>query len=255
MTVRVMNERDWELLRRKHVLSPLDWGDMAGTDYWYVPGSSTTGATTFLLSSRGWTTTSMVLTAGVGADFMSAADKGTPRTALTNASGDLIQSPALFGDYNHARMAQIIMGEKILPRYLICDMFAAMTVASADEDQTAFGLFEDDATISTAADQMAAISSDGVNFKLRSGADSDVSSIAVDNAYHWFRIQIDRSISAVTDGVAWYIDSVLMGTIDREADEFPAYFGKHTLTTNRISLAWGHIYYAWDLRNLDQLAA
>src|SRR3990167_9933247 len=150
MTVKVMTERDWEFLRRKHVRSPLDWGDMVGRDYWFVPGSSMTGATTFLLSSRGWTTTSMVLTAGSAADFASAADKGTPRTALTNATGDLLQSPALFGDYHHARLAQIIMGEKILPRYLILDAFAAFTVASADEDQTAFGLWDDGGTISTA---------------------------------------------------------------------------------------------------------
>ena len=254
MTIRVMNSRQEESLRRKHVLSPLDWGDMAGTDYWFVPGSSMTGATTFLLSSRGWTTTSMALTGGSGADFMSAADKGTPRTALTNATGDLLQSPALFGDYNHARIAQIIMGENILPRFLICDMFAAFTVASADEDQTAMGLFEDDGTISTALDQLAAIHSDGTNFTLKGSADEDVGA-AIDNAYHWWRIQIDRSISAVTDGVSWYIDGVLQGTIDREADEFPAYWGLHSLTTNRISLASAHIYYAWDLRHLDQLTA
>ena len=254
MTVRVMNERDWELLRRKHVLSPLDWGEMVGTDYWFVPGPSMTGATTFLLSSRGWTTTSMVLTAGSGADFMSAADKGTPRTALSNATGDILKSEALFGDYNHARIAQIIMGEKLLPRYLICDMFAAFTVASADEDTTAFGFYEDDSTISTAADQFAVIRSDGTNFILKSGADSDAGAV-VDNAYHWWRIQIDRSISAVTNGVAWYIDGALQGTIDREADELPVSWGMHTLTTNRLSLASAHIYYAWDLRNLDQLTA
>ena len=254
MTVRVMNERDWERLRRKHVLSPLDWGDTAGTDYWFVPGSSMTGATTFLLSSRGWTTTSMVLTGGSGADFISAADVGTPRTALTNASGDILQSPALFGDYHRGRIAQIIMGEKILPRFLICDMYAAFTVASANETNSSMGLFEDDATISTADDALAAIYSDGTNFGLRSGADSDAGAV-VDNAYHWWRIQIDRSITAVTDGVAWYMDGALQGTIDREADEWPVYWGLHTLTTNRISLASAHIYYAWDLRNLDQLTA
>ena len=254
MTVRVMTERDWEALRRKHVLSALDWGDQAGTDYWFVPGSSMTGATTFLLSSRGWTTTSLVLTGGSGADFASAADKGTPRTLLTNASGDLLQSPALFGDYNHARIAQIIMGEKILPRYLILDAFAAFTVASANETTSGFGLYEDDATISTADDALAVIYSDGTNFGLRSGADSDAGAV-VDNAYHWWRIVIDRSISAVTDGVQWYIDGVSQGTIDREADEFPAYFGLHSLTTNRTSLSVAHIYYAWDLRNLDQLTA
>lgn len=254
MTVRVMNERDWELLRRKHVRSALDWGDQIGTDYWFAPGSSMTGATTFLLSSRGWTTTSMVLTAGDGADFMSAADVGTPRTALTDATADILQSPALFGDYNHARLAQIIMGEKILPRYLILDAYAAFTVASADEEQTAFGLWDDGGTISTAADQLAAISSDGTNFLIHNGADEDVGA-AIDNAYHWWRIQIDRSISAVTNGVEWFMDGVSQGTIDREADQFPAYFGIHSLTTNRISLAGAHIYYAWDLRNLDQLTA
>ena len=254
MTIRQMNSRLEEAQRRKHVLSPLDWADSVGTDYWFVPGPSMTGATTFLLSSRGWTTTSMVLTAGAGADFISAADKGTPRTALTNATGDILRSEAIFGDYNHARIAQIIMGEAILPRFLICDMFAAFTVATANETNSSMGLFEDDATISTADDALAAIYSDGTNFGLRSGADSDAGAV-VDNAYHWWRIQIDRSISAVTDGVAWYMDGALQGTIDREADEWPVYWGLHTLTTNRISLASAHIYYAWDLRHLDQLTA
>ena len=254
MTIRQMNSRIEEAMRRKHVLSPLDWGEMAGTDYWFVPGSSMTGATTFLLSSRGWTTTSMVLTEGSAADFMSAADVGTPRTALTNATGDLLQSPAIFGDYNHARIAQIIMGEAILPRFLICDMYAAFTVASADEEQTAMGLFDAGGTISTAADQLAAISSDSANFLIHNGADEDTGA-AVDNAYHWWRIQIDRSISAVTNGVQWFMDGVSQGTIDREADLFPCYWGLHSLTTNRISLAVAHIYYAWDLRHLDQLTA
>src|SRR3990167_6459383 len=189
MTVKVMTERDWEFLRRKHVRSPLDWGDMVGTDYWFVPGSSMTGATTFLFSSRGWTTTSMALTGGSGAVFISAADKGTPRTALTNASGDILQRPALFGHYTHARIAQIIMGEAILPRFLICDMFAAFTVATANETNSSMGFFEDDGTISTADDALAAIYSDGTNFGLRSGADSDAGAL-VDNDYHWWRIQI-----------------------------------------------------------------
>ena len=254
MTVRVMNERDWELLRRQHVRNIFDWNDAVGTDFWMQPGPAIAGATTFLLSNRGWTTTALSINAGSGADFASAADKGTPRTVSLGASGDLIQGPAVFGDYQHARVAQLLMGEKILPRYLILDAFAAFTTASANETTSGFGLYEDDATISTADDALAVIYSDGTNFGLRSGADSDAGAV-VDNNYHWWRIVIDRSISAVTDGVQWYMDGVSQGTIDREADEFPAYFGAHTLTTNRIALGTTHIYYAWDLRNLDQLTA
>ena len=254
MTIRTMNERDWEFLRRKHVTHAQHWGSEVGTDYWLFPGTEAAGATTFLLSSAGWTTTALSITAGTGADFMSAADKGTPRTISLGASGDILQSPVIFGDYQHARMAQLLMNEKILPRFLIMDVFAAFTTASADENTSAFGFYEDDGVISTANDALATIYSDGTNFILRSGADTDAGAL-IDNNFHWWRIVIDRSISAVTDGVQWYIDGVSQGTIDREADEFPVFWGGHTLTTNRIELGVSHIYYAWDMRYVDQLTA
>lgn len=252
MTVNVLRTIDLERLRRVHIQA-FGWGDELGTDYWLFPGPGVNGATTKILSDVGWTLTSLGITAGSGADFISAADKGTPRTILHNASGDLISSPVVFGDYQHARAASLIMGRTDLPRYLIMDAFAAFTTASANEDTSGFGLIEDGGAITTAGDHMAVIVSDGTNFIARTGADSSTGA-AVDTNYHWWRILIDRTIGA-TNGARWYIDGVSQGTFDVQADEWPVHFAAHSLTTNRIALGTTHIFYAWDLANVDQLTA
>lgn len=255
MTLRVMRETDWDILRRKHVLNGWDWSDAVGTDYWLMPGAAVAGATTFLNSSRGWTTTALSITEGAAADAMTYADRGTPRFVSFGASGDLIASPIIFGDYAGARNAAMLMGRSDLPRYLVTDVYGAFTTNSANENTSGFGLIEDGGAITTAADQLAVIVSDGTNFICRSGADSDAGSV-VDTAYHWWRIVIDaQKTGGVTDAVEWFIDGVSQGTLDLETDEFPALFSAHSLTTNRISLGTTHIYYAWSLQGLDKLTA
>lgn len=256
MPIRTMNERDWGHLRRKHV-DAMDWGDNVGTDYWYFAGSATNGATTFLLSSRGWTTTSLTLGAGSGGDFMASGDKGTPRNAAQNAQNDLIQSPQIFGDYTHARIAQIIMREKQLPRYLICDAFATFSVVANNENTTALGFVEAAGSIVTANDAMAVVVSDATNWVGRSGSDSVTGGTAVDTNPHWFRIILDRgsaTSAAITDGARLYVDGVSQGTFDIQADLAPFSFGAGSGGANNlVQLHVAHIYYEWDLRNVDQL--
>lgn len=252
-----MTERDWSKLRRIHVNHGLHWGDSAGTDFWLYPGVELTGATTFLDSSTGWTTTSTGLTAGSGADFMASADKGTPRSAIANAQNDLVKSPEIFGDYQHARVAQLIMGERTLPRYLIMDALAGFSVgSSSSEENTAFGFLEAGGTGTTAADQFACIASDGTSFELRSGGDSD-DGIAVDTAQHLWRIILDRGSAtsgAITDGARWYIDGTLQGSIDIQADLSPgAFIIAQGGANNRCEVGFVHIYYEWNLANLDPL--
>ncbi|KKK63454.1 hypothetical protein LCGC14_2994100, partial [marine sediment metagenome] len=43
-------------------------------------------------------------------DFLSSSDIGVPDHVLTNASGDLLQSPAIFGGYAHSRAAESMLG-------------------------------------------------------------------------------------------------------------------------------------------------
>jgi hypothetical protein len=259
MTVRVMTERDWSKLRRIHVNHGLHWGDSAGTDFWLYPGVELTGATTFLDSSTGWTTTSTGLTAGTGADFMASADKGTPRSAVANAQNDLVVSPAIFGDYQHARVAQLIMGERTLPRYLIMDALAGFSVGStSSEENTAFGFLEAGGSGTTAADHFAAIASDGTNFVGRSGADSDVGA-AIDTAQHLWRLILDRGSAtsgAISNGAEWFIDGTSQGTFDIQADLSPsAFIIAQGGATNRVEVGFVHIYYEWNLANLDSLTA
>lgn len=236
---------DYLQLARKHVQAAHLWGVMAGTDFWMMPSANgqDTSGNAHELSDYGWTTTSLVPTAGSGADLITSADKGVPGHTLTNASGDILGSPALFGDYYHALQAARIAGMgNNLPRLLVAEFVASFSVASADENQSAIGFFEDGATISTQADQLAVIYSNGVNFKLISGADSTGSTgAAIDTSWHLWKIELN-----VAEQVAkWYIDGTYQGSIAIETDEFPCKFGMHALTTNRPLLGWVHVYYEW----------
>lgn len=227
--------------RRVHVLDARDWNRFPGTDYWasFGPGSTTAGGTGDTLADQGWTTTSLVETAGTGADFLASADVGTPTHVLTNAASDLLQSPAVFGDYIHAEQARRFLGYS--PTMLIVEFYAAMTVHSADEvTVTGWGLVEAGGAAGTAADNMAWIGTDATNFWLRSAADSDIGA-ADDAVWHLFRIEVSQG---TTDAIEWFIDGTSQGTINLQTDLWPCSFGMFASTTNRPALAWVHIWYA-----------
>lgn len=234
-----------ELIRgvrnRKYVTDPRAWAFDVGTDYLLVPSVTTalitSGTAGQVLSEFGWVTTSLTHATPSGADFMASADKGTPNGFLTDATGDILRSPIIFGDYNHARAVQQILG--YFPTSLNLEVGATFTVASADENQTAFGFLEDGGTASVAADQLAAIYSDGTNFILRSDADSDAGAV-IDTNYHVWKTVIKPG---TTDKVEWFIDGTSQGTMNLKEDEFPVSFFMHALTTNRIRLSWVHVYY------------
>jgi len=213
---------------------PQDWGVQPGTDFMLLPEGEILTANGYLLSDYGWTTTSLSLVTGAGADFIASADVGVPGHILTNASGDLLQSPVVFGDYYHAWLASKILG--YVPSTLVVEVIAAFSVATANETTSGFGLIEDGGGPATANDALAYIFSDSANFGLRSGAASDAGA-AVDNAWHVWRIEVDST------NVEWFIDDTSQGTIALEADEWPVSFGMHTLTTNRVLLGPVHIYY------------
>ena len=264
------NIKDFYLpITRRHVTRGSGWGRAAGTDYWLLFNSNfdilaaaSTG-TDIELAEAGWTSTSMVNTAGSGSDFGggvftpsttnfkkgapfagSYGDAGTPNHALTNASGDLLLSPAIFGDAAHMEMAAIIMGKNSIPRYLIADFWAAFTVASADEAQSAVGFFEDVATASVAANQYACVYSDGTNFLLEGNAADLDTGPAISTTWHKWKIVVEFNGSS-TPNLYWFVDGAIQNTtaVSGISDEFPLRFGLHSLTTNRIGLGLTHIYY------------
>ncbi len=268
---------DYLPIARKHVLRGSEWGYMAGSDYWLnlnsvidlgQADSDTDPGNQNGLAAHGWTATSLVNTAGSGSDFMGGdftaaaatgpaaglasapagtfADAGTPNHFLTNASGDLLGSPAIFGDAVHARQAALLCGKRDMPRFLIAEFWAAFTVASADEVTSAIGFFEDGATISTEADQYAVIYSNGTNFKLNGNAANMATGPVIATTWHLWKIVLQRNAAAVPSVYA-YRDGTIFSTTAGAgaADEFPLKFGFHALTTNRIGLGAVHIFYDW----------
>ena len=235
-------------LTRKHVLMGSRWVQSAGSDFWLMPGADVSAAedtgSQEQLPEWGWIGTSLVDTVGSGADFMSSADKGAPNHFLTNATGDLLESPTLFGGYIHAEMAMKIVGMRKMPTDLIVEFWGSMSVHSADEPRSGWGFIEDGGSVATEADQIAFISSDGSNFQLAAngGAGALTDAGAADDAgWHLFKIRLN-----VADGLAyWYIDDVLQGSVAITADEFPCSFGFHALATNRPLLGPTHISYGW----------
>ena len=253
-------------MARQHVRKGAEWGHSAGTDYWLnfnsgldILGAAST-ATGDELAENGWTATSLVNTAAAGSDFGGGlrtplanqyggvegtyGDAGAPGHALTNASGDLLGSPAIFGDAAHMWQAARLLGRSDLPRYLIAEFWAAFTVASADEATSAIGFFEDGATISTEADQYAVIASNSANFELNGNAATMATGPAVATTWALWKIVLEHQgatgpkVYAYRNGTAF---STTPGT--GAQDEFPLKFGFHALTTNRIGLGLTHIYY------------
>lgn len=249
MTQTVHLDRDaYEFLLRKHVRSPQNWGVEAGTDFWLIVNANggLGSGNAHELADYGWTTTSLALADGSAADFMSSSDVGTPPQITQNAQNDLLKSPAIFGDYTHARQAMLLLGKKTLPRYLIADMYATFSVASGNETTTALGFVEDGGSIVTANDHAAAIVSTGTYWTFRSGGDTVTSTTAVDTNPHRFRIVLDRTISGGTDACTAYVDGTSIGTIDLETDEFPVAFGAGSGgATNFVQLHQARVFYAY----------
>ena len=257
---------------RFHVPMGYMWGQSAGTDYWllsnsnfdiYAAAATTTGEQ---LAENGWVATSLVNTAGSGSDFRGGvltrptvtgpktgnhsgtfADPGIPNHALTNASADLLLSPAIFGDAAHMRMAADMAGKSNLPNYLIADFWAAFTVASATEVRTSIGFYTAAATDSTVeASQLAALQSDGTNFLLAGAAATMTKGALIDTNWHTWKIVLQFN-GATGANCFWYLDGSLQSTTAGVAaqDVFPCKWGFGTLTTNRTGVGLTHVYYDW----------
>lgn len=227
-----------------------EWGNTPGaTDFWLsgiLAGQA--GATTAgdVLVDHGWTVTSITTQAPSGADFASKADVGTPAALITNAASDLLQSPAMFGDFMHMEAARYHLGQ--FPQYMHLEAYLRFATASANEATTNIGFVEDGGSVIVNADLIAAMQSDGTNFKLSTGGDSDAGAV-VQTTPLGLRIRISPG---TTDKVQWWLRTDLtlgftsQGTSDLTADEFPASFGFGQGTTNVIHLHFAHIWYSVD---------
>lgn len=245
MTQTVHLDRDaYEFLLRKHVRNPYNWGHEVGTDFWLQANAngSLGASTTFLISDAGWTATSLAMASGSGADFMVSTDVGTPGQYTQNAQNDLLQSPAIFGDYSHARQAMLLLGKKTLPRYLIMDALARFSVVANAETTTALGFVEDGGSIVTANDAMACVVSDGTSFDIRSGAATGTGVVAADTSVHRFRIVCDKA-----NALAYlYVDGTASGSVAIQDDEWPVSFGAGSGgASNLVQLNQAHIFYAY----------
>lgn len=232
--------------QRVHVTTPEAWNRAGGTDFWGVwgPESITAAAgSSALITDSGWTATSLVETAGTGADLLATGDRTAPAHVLTDAASDLLQSPAIFGDYMHGQIAASILGYQ--PTKLIAEFGFAFTVNSANETASCIGFVEAGGSIVTANDAMATIFSDGTNFKLRSGAATSTAGDAVSTTWHVGRIQLDNSVAAGTNMATWAIDGVAQPALNLQTDLFPVSFGFGIVAagTNRIGHSFIHIFY------------
>ncbi len=274
MPANALNKNFYLPVNRKHVTAGYQWGQTAGTDYWLNMNSgfdiAAAAATTVgeQLAENGWTATSLVNTAGAASDFRGGvftpasvgggpaggargingtfADMTAPNHLLTDASGDLLASPAIFGDAAHMWQAARLAGMSKMPDLLIAEFFAAFTVASADETTSAIGFFEDGATISTEADQYAVVRSNGVNFLGQGNAAAMVTGPVIATTWALWKIVLEFN-GATGPNCYFYRNGVIFSTTAGVGaqDEFPVKFGMHSLTTNRQGLGLVHIAYDW----------
>lgn len=254
-----LGRKYYNTLARKHVRAGSRWAHEMGTDYWLHMTSgldqaaAASTATGDELAENGWISTSLVNTVGAGGDFGAIGDDTrTENHFLTNASGDLLESPRMFGTYGHMRAASDLIGAKRMPNFLIARFWGAMTVHSADEPRSGWGFFEDAGSVATEAVQAGFISTDGTSFQIGADAATPVDMQADDALWHEFVIVLDVDNVKAYGYIdpTWRPDEVpplgqALGSIALAADEVPYGFGFHALTTNRPALGLTHVYYDW----------
>lgn len=245
---RALSKSDYLDLRRVHITDPLKWAVCVGTDYWLYAAANGQGTASGqnLLTDGGWTATSIAAyAAGSAADFMSKDDVGTPGQYTQDAQNDLIESPSIFGSYDHAHAAAVIVGQKSLPRFLIADIYARFSVVANDQATTMLGFAEDGGSIVVANDALGAIASNGTYWAIQAnGTQSVTGAVAVSTSPTWFRIVLDKANSTAYG----YANGSLVGSVAITADEFPASFGAGSGGANNlVQLNQAHVFYAWTL--------
>ena len=237
MATRIVRAPD----RRKHVLTPHDWGHMKGTDYCAFFGESDMAAAGGKdLADDGWESGGFGYLAGSAAGFLDSSDAGTTGGLNFDAASDYLISPFIFGDYAHARALQHLLG--YLPTTLNMEVYARFASSAADEQATGFGFVEagGGGGVLAKADLMAFISIGASNFELHSGATADEGSTKATTP-HLFRIKITLGGTA-----EWFIDDVLQGSIAIQANLWPCAWAANTQAggNNDPVVSWVRVWYA-----------
>jgi len=210
------------------IRDPRFWVTSAGYEFQFKAGNAdmaaALSATNDGLPGYGWTVTSIATTEGSAGDFLSSADVD-PTRFVTDAASDQFRCSLIFGSYAHALQASRFLG--YFPTKLTVETYAAFTVASANET-TYIGF----------ASSGPRIVSNGTNFQ---GVGASTSTgAAVDNAWHVWKIEVNATTCE------WFIDNVSQGTFNTATDDWPVGFGLFCSVagTNRISVAWGRVFYS-----------
>lgn len=237
------------------------WNKQIGLEYWMQPALVSQGIGTFsdglfVVTNNGWVNTGTIIgVANSGADFGSVADKGAGVTAFAiDTAADLLNSPAIFGDWGHmaavaelAGMAGPTVTQSDLPTKLIYDSWSNFQVILTASDTSGHGFVEGGGAASVANDALAIIVSDGTSFRLRSGAATSSALMVADTNPHHFRIIIDYA----TQLCYAFIDnmSTPLGSIALETDLFPCSVGAGVLaSTGANFINWGptRVRYSWN---------
>lgn len=245
------------------------WNKQIGLEYWMQPALVSQGIGTFsdglfAVTNNGWVNTGTIIgVANSGADFGAIADKGAGVTAFAiDTAGDLLNSPAIFGDWGHMAAVAEMCGmasqgptgsigatggvQSDLPTKLIYDSWSNFQVILTASDTSGHGFVEGGGAASVANDALAIFVSDGTNFKLRSGAATSAALMTADTVPHHWRIVIDY----ISQLCYAYIDnmSTALGSIALETDLFPCSVGAGCLaSTGANFINWGptRVRYAW----------
>src|SRR3990167_4204895 len=163
-----------------------DWSEGIGLQYVFNATTDWYGATTEGndLDKYGWIITGAPpYIVGSLADFGASDDKGTTGGVHLDTASDVVQSPQVFGDFNHMAAICHLLGRisgdgtPDLPRYLEA-VFSMRFAATAAETGTGAGFVEAGGSAAVAADHMAAIASGGTNIVPRTGAATSATILA-----------------------------------------------------------------------------
>jgi hypothetical protein len=223
--------------RRVHV-GPHEWlSNGAATDYWFVAGASdeivaASSTNPSGLDGWGWIVTSISSGADGNGNFNSSTATG-PFVAAFSASGSILWSPQIFGDYSNFQRVAGVLGYS--PTTLICEIRFRFTTASANEPQTFIG-FNRSTVSATDTASAGCFYSDGTSFRFGSPTGT-LSGSAINLTWHTGRIEVTSTTTSA------YIDGVSLGSLNTSTGNWPTTFQGRTSTTNRMYLAWVHIWY------------
>jgi hypothetical protein len=257
-----MDSREyWQMLYALHTVKHGQlWGRQLGLQYLLQPSLVSQGVGTFTdglfaVTSNGWVNTGTIIgVAGSGADFPAAAentwalaaDKGTPNHFAIDTAGDLLNSPAIFGDPTHMAAVADLIDALDLPAFLDADFYFRFADGN-NETASGIGFVEDGGSAAVANDHFGCFFIDGTSFKLRSGAATSAAILAKDTAWHKGRIRINR-LTQLVEGWVDTLNVPAMGSVALEADELPVSFGAGVLTSTGANfINWGptRIRYGW----------